>query len=208
MEEEEEDAEDTLYADRIASAGEPFTTKIFSVIVGPNNTTFNVHESFLHKSPVFARMCAGYFKESQTGTIELPEESPIIFGIFLEYLYKGTFFSNPYVYEEAYRSRTAMNLAHLYLMADEYGILELKPIIVSKLSTCYISPQADTWLPVAETICASIPASDDVYPHHLRTLVKGYRAAWNMKADKMKIFEEPVEKGGRLALEISRACWS
>ncbi|KAL8871814.1 MAG: hypothetical protein Q9174_002438 [Haloplaca sp. 1 TL-2023] len=207
---EDEDAETVAdeYATRLLSIGEPFTTRIFQVIVGPDKTTFNVHSFFLQKSPVFARMCQGDFKESSNGVIELPEDDSITFSIFLEYLYTGTILYQPYFYKEEQRPRTIINFAHLYLMADKYALNEMKPLIVGKLSICYISPQADQWLPVAEIICASIPTTDDVYTNHLRALVRGYRAAWNTKTEKMKVFEEPVEKGGRLALEINRAFWS
>ncbi|KAL9119417.1 MAG: hypothetical protein Q9187_004029, partial [Circinaria calcarea] len=121
----------------MGSAGERddtnrFKSRIFTVTVGTNNQTFNVHESVLSKSPVLARMCSGGFQESVSCAIQLPEDQPEIFGYVLEFLYMRS----DGLFMEGYDgSELAKELADIYVMAEKYQIDSLKQTVIEMLSS-------------------------------------------------------------------------
>ncbi|KAL9117579.1 MAG: hypothetical protein Q9187_005883 [Circinaria calcarea] len=121
----------------MGSAGERdgtnrFKSRIFTVTVGANNQTFNVHESVLSKSPVLARMCSGGFQESVSCAIQLLEDQPEIFGYVLEFLYMR---SDGLFTEGHDGSELAKKLADIYVMAEKYQIDSLKQTVIEMLSS-------------------------------------------------------------------------
>lgn len=62
----------------------------FVLIVSETQQTFTVAKQFLTKSSGFFRKtCNGDWKENQTKKIELPDTTPKIFSIYLQWLYTG-----------------------------------------------------------------------------------------------------------------------
>ena len=92
--------------------------------MGPNNQTFNVHESVLSKPPVLARMCSDGFQESVSSAIRLPEDEAEIFG-----------FSHAGFMEGLEGLGLANKLADIYIMAEKYQIDDLKDIVIEMLSS-------------------------------------------------------------------------
>ncbi|THY41119.1 hypothetical protein D6C99_07942 [Aureobasidium pullulans] len=63
-----------------------------TVEVGPEKEHFVVHQSVIcEKSNYFAKALSGTFQEGITGFVRLPDISPVIFRIFLVWLYHGKF---------------------------------------------------------------------------------------------------------------------
>lgn len=63
-----------------------------TVEVGPEKEHFVVHQSVIcEKSNYFAKALCGTFQEGITGFVRLPDISPVIFRIFLVWLYHGKF---------------------------------------------------------------------------------------------------------------------
>jgi hypothetical protein len=61
-----------------------------TIEVGPEKEHFVVHQSFLcAKSPYFDKALSGSFQEAITRLIRLPDTSPILFRIFVAWLYHG-----------------------------------------------------------------------------------------------------------------------
>jgi len=72
--------------------------------------SFGAHRSLLSaRSPVFAAMFASGMMEAETGQVRIEDVDPNIFGIFLEFLYTGTFEPSP-------------NDVDLFTVADKYQI--------------------------------------------------------------------------------------
>ena len=97
-------------------------------------------------------MCKGHFLEAQTGEVELPEDSPKLFGILLEFLYTAYLPSllikssypppaPPYRlftdrepwFDVKEAAALADRLADLYILADKYQVQDLKEAVVKKL---------------------------------------------------------------------------
>ena len=96
--------------------------------------TFVVHARVLHKSPVFAAMSREPFKESKTRVFELSDDDPIVFALFIEYLYSARDklpeledlqkeFSEPkeYLFDV---------LAKAYVLGDKYGVPGIQTSVV------------------------------------------------------------------------------
>jgi BTB/POZ domain len=62
-----------------------------TIYVGPYRQRFVVHKDLLCKSAEFfkAAFCTN-FKEGKEGTMDMPEDSPTAFSLFIEWLYHGT----------------------------------------------------------------------------------------------------------------------
>ncbi|KAK6001450.1 hypothetical protein QM012_002781 [Aureobasidium pullulans] len=68
-----------------------YNTRMVTIEVGIEKEHFVIHQSFLcAKSQYFTKALSGSFKESITRSIELPDVSPILFRIFVAWIYHGT----------------------------------------------------------------------------------------------------------------------
>ncbi|KAI4249484.1 MAG: hypothetical protein L6R42_008971 [Xanthoria sp. 1 TBL-2021] len=65
-------------------------TGVVTVRVGSSNDTWTIHRRLLtHHSPFFAAALNGSFNESTTKTVELIEDDPSAFMLFVLWLYSG-----------------------------------------------------------------------------------------------------------------------
>lgn len=75
-----------------ASIESPLSSPIISLIVGPNELLFPVHQGILSASPYFDAAIKEQCPEDDDKQIRLPEEEPEILSCVLEFLYKGEYF--------------------------------------------------------------------------------------------------------------------
>ena len=95
-----------------------------------NVETFWVHENLIcYYSPFFDRACHGDWKESTCNIIELPEDDPDVFSLFVQRLYTG---DCAYGYQGAPHV-TYEKLIALYAFADKVGMLSLKDEVIDKM---------------------------------------------------------------------------
>ncbi|KAL8699740.1 MAG: hypothetical protein Q9201_005823 [Fulgogasparrea decipioides] len=186
-----------------------FTSRLFIVSVGPDEIEYTIHEDCLKKSPVFARMCEGDFKEAHQQRINLPEDDPIQVGSIIEYLYTNAIWPGWECDHNTDMNETGTRLAHLYVAADKYDLDGLKDLVVEKFSALGdddgIFGDWD-WLAQADIIYSSIPEEDDLFPTLLRQWVFEYYKEYNEDVEKLKWLDERVHAGGRLAVDISSGC--
>lgn len=105
-----------------------------TLTVGAQKTQFCVHKSLLcAESPFFEAALNGNFRESN-GSIELVEDSAHTFEQFLQWLYMGKLmFSSQSMDRPRWRE-----LINLYILADKYGVVTLKNIL---MTTLFLSAQ-------------------------------------------------------------------
>lgn len=61
-----------------------------TLFVGSEERAFHIHKKLVcDKVPAFAAMFNGGFKEAEEGKAKLPEDSPVAFELFVEWLYRG-----------------------------------------------------------------------------------------------------------------------
>lgn len=77
----------TLHILRIASQ---YASKTFTIVAGPEEERFLVHEDILSQSPVFRAMVEQPFKEKEERTIRLPEV-PTHVRYMISFLYTSVF---------------------------------------------------------------------------------------------------------------------
>jgi hypothetical protein len=62
------------------------------ILVGPSEHPFRVHKGLLFANvPYFDKMFNGGFKETEDQAAKLPEDDPVAFDLFLEWIYRGFF---------------------------------------------------------------------------------------------------------------------
>lgn len=94
-------------------------TDSFTVLVGPDQYAYKVPEARLTMhSPVFERMCSAPFLESTQRVIELPEEDPVVFDDFFDWMHS----SKPQVDF----SKGPGAIFDLAIFAEKYQICHLK----------------------------------------------------------------------------------
>ncbi|KAK0729171.1 hypothetical protein B0T21DRAFT_413264 [Apiosordaria backusii] len=87
---------DTLNAKEdlwMSTADGRYSSPVIPLKVGssPHIETFYVHKHILIKYEYFEKALCGSFKESETQSIELPEEDPAIFHFIVSYFYEGRY---------------------------------------------------------------------------------------------------------------------
>ncbi|KAK0673265.1 hypothetical protein QBC41DRAFT_135537 [Cercophora samala] len=77
----------------MSTADGRYNSPIIPLKVGssPNVETFYVHKHILIKYEYFEKALCGSFRESETQSIELPEEDPAIFHFLVSYFYEGRY---------------------------------------------------------------------------------------------------------------------
>ncbi|KXX77547.1 hypothetical protein MMYC01_207029 [Madurella mycetomatis] len=77
----------------LSTADGRYSSPIIPLRVGqpPYAETFYVHKNVLLKSEYFEKALCGEFRESDTQSIDLPEEDPAIFHFLVAYLYEGRY---------------------------------------------------------------------------------------------------------------------
>lgn len=113
-----------------------FTT----VLVGPALERFTVHKELLiHSSDFFRRALTGEFKEAKEKEVTLKEEDPLLFEVFLHWLYHGRFPHARFDDDETLvdlwmpKDEPTMNFVPLYLFGDQYFIPKLKADVLDEL---------------------------------------------------------------------------
>ncbi|KAL8803994.1 MAG: hypothetical protein Q9200_006000 [Gallowayella weberi] len=183
-----------------------FDSKIFTLIVGPEEKQFTAHASFLAQSPVFDRMCHGHFEESHTLQIRLPEDDPIVIKAIIQYLYSGSF--HDFGTEEACGNTAdaANELAEIYIVAEKYGLEDLKTLILEKLDEVTdVTWNIAEFLSVSRKIYACTSDSDDRYSKFFEVAMAEMPSLLDIVRYHLEVFQECVSSGGKLAVDMVTA---
>ena len=183
-----------------------FRAELFTLIVGPQQTAFAVHQEKLYQSPVLKRMCNSGFIEAQTKTMNLPDDEPRKVSLFIEYLYRGEYWPFKGAEFEAYRSKhedqRAIQMrreAELYCFAAMYQLEDLQDLAVKKMQM--LTPMSfSSFLSVSEHIYNNSDASGP-FRQYCRRQLENYlpeiaRCQW---------LDDQVAKGGDLAVDLFSA---
>ncbi|KAF7122784.1 hypothetical protein CNMCM5793_000894 [Aspergillus hiratsukae] len=99
--------------------GSSLRGKTVDIAVGVQKEIFSVHETLIRaSSSFFDKAMAGDWKESQQRTIQLPEDEPGIFALYVKWLYCGTL---PVVCDEPGLPGNSeyINLVKAYVLGDK-----------------------------------------------------------------------------------------
>ena len=89
---------------------------------------FYLYENHLvYHSLFFRKALEGPWKESQDKVVELPEEEPYLFRMFIQWLYTGDFHTGSEIEENL------LDHCKLYALADKYQVLRLKNHVIDKI---------------------------------------------------------------------------
>jgi len=121
---------------RISNLGTDFVT----IYVGKERKEYNIHKKVIcDTADYFSKAFTGAFQERE-GVMNLPEESPDAFGLFVDWLYKGIVPSVP-------SQKHLERLFKLYVFAEKLCLIELANKAMDKiknLSECYPSAKTTT----------------------------------------------------------------
>ncbi len=125
------------------------------MLVGTNpQTIFNVHENIICKSSdFFSKAVKGGWKESKDRSVELPDETPDTFGLYLHWLYRGTI---PTKVDEAGAAGTNEynRLARAFILGDKTGDGDFQDAVIDAMISKNKTPTSngDYWSPERPTI--------------------------------------------------------
>lgn len=109
-------------------------------------------------------MCYGGFQESQTSHIDLPDDDPEAVKAIIQYLYSGNFTNFGIIEWEAESTKTANELADLYIATEKYQLQDLKALVVRELEPVTdVEARPLEFLTTAEKIYGSITDPGNVY---------------------------------------------
>lgn len=126
------------------------------VAVGPKGVISSVHEKLIRaSSPFFNKALSGAWQESQERTVQLPEDEPEIFAIYVHWLYYGTV---PVVCHEAGDSNDAdaeyLNLAKAYTLGDKLMDTKFQDATIDAIveASNIINTNGTSWYPGTEVV--------------------------------------------------------
>jgi hypothetical protein len=92
---------------------------------------FQVHKDLLcQKAPFFDKMFNGEFREGQIQTAQLPEDDPMIFKIFLAWVYQGALGVDDYLQTDNDSSHS-----EVFTFAEKYCITDLADTVIDSYCT-------------------------------------------------------------------------
>lgn len=101
--------------------------------VGQPATAFHVEmEAICEVSPVLNAAFTGDFRESHEKKMNLPEENIVNFGRFLQWTYTDKYHLSAFEADGTAENRI-MDLAKLYVLADQYDVAKLKHDIIDRM---------------------------------------------------------------------------
>ncbi|CAG8954633.1 hypothetical protein HYFRA_00004553 [Hymenoscyphus fraxineus] len=111
-----------LYTDTLQST---LGNDVVNLYVGQTRTQFTVHKDLICNVPWFKKAFLGGFKE-QNGTMDMPEDSPEVVSLFVDWLYRGI----------VMRLNTLSHIKSLYgfyIFADKIREVELMDQIIDAI---------------------------------------------------------------------------
>lgn len=111
-------------------------TATVALFIGPSKTAFHVHEDLLcEQSAFFKAAFRSEWRESTERTIELPDDSPDLFELFIKWLYLQPY---PCINDMDFFLRNLSNTSdfmliscQLYVLAEKYDVKTLRNSTIS-----------------------------------------------------------------------------
>ena len=168
--------------------------------VGPRPVIYPVHREVLNQSSPLASRCDSF---NGNFRLALPDVDPKVFGLVVDFLYRGTYELFPLGLGEGYESEFR-NHALVYTLAGKYDLGRLRDLAVRKME---ILKKLDftTLLTIAKEVYPNLPSDDVWFRNHLVI-----EASWASKenknlAQKAWILDIFQNVGGMLAVDLFTA---
>lgn len=110
--------------------------------MGKQHDGFNVHEKLIRTSPFFDKAISGRWRESTQKTVQLPEDEPEIFGIYVHWLYFGklSVFRDDLKSKEQKQYRA---LVKAYSLGDKFMNTKFQNTVIDAIVEESVSPASD-----------------------------------------------------------------
>ena len=174
---------------------------IVTVVVGPSRKEFILHKKLLcHHSEYFVAAFSEKFREGKENLLKLPEEDPIAFSYFVQWLYTGTL---PRIPTAGLSKPFQPEAVDLYLMAERWFIVPLQNAFMDKIieSTHKISLHS---LPIIQKIYESTIESSKLQKFIVQKACYHLESTeHNSRAEIIKLFDEVPDFGVEMAKEMA-----
>ncbi|CAG8979576.1 hypothetical protein HYALB_00010777 [Hymenoscyphus albidus] len=111
-----------------------FGVQMVDLFIGPTKQQFRVHKTLLcNRVEYFHKMFSSGFLEAEEKSGSLPDEEPIVFALFLEYLYGGGRLSPVDVTLSTQSSGPIVDRIKLYGFAERICLVELADYVMTNL---------------------------------------------------------------------------
>ena len=181
---------------------------IFTLLLA-DGRSFNIHQSILEKSPVFNRICAGPFKESDTKTIELPDDDALSMQIILQCIYRDLKSGNNVwkeVYEEFFEHSDSRleQMGLLYIAANKYDFTIVQDYLAGSFYELALhADDAVSFFQLAEVLYPHASSADAPFRKYFQLSVRDALA--HVDEESMRTVDGIIDRGGVIATDIFRA---
>lgn len=181
----------------------PHGTQVVRIVVGADNQEYAVHKNLIcASSEFFNRMFNGNFTEAKEGALELPEESPVVFNLFYDWLYTGRVAKGLSAYYEKKEESCFVDdfWIKAYLMADRLLIDKLRELAIVSLKNLF-----SRRLPLvpSKVFIAALFGHDSL--PDMKIYVAEHVAYWLLRCHEKKVWEACVDAHEKFGTEMARA---
>jgi hypothetical protein len=114
--------------------GSQFGIEMVDLFVGPTKQQFRVHKALLcSRVEYFRQMFDSGFIEAEENSGFLPDEDPIVFSLFLEYIYGGGRLGPVDIERSTTATGPVIDRIKLYGFAERIGLVDLADYIMTNL---------------------------------------------------------------------------
>ncbi|KAL1622851.1 hypothetical protein SLS54_004871 [Diplodia seriata] len=189
-----------------------FKSGIIEVVVGKNQQKYDIHKDILCScSPFFRKACNGNWKEAREHRVELPEDTPEYFDVYVQWLYSGQLLLKHEVEENDYQVVDWDLFLGVYLLGNKLLDRKFKEACVDIAFQSFDEERdPDAWHVRANhagTLYSALPSSDPYRRLYVKFWAYCALSSWFDPEDNADAREAPMEFFRDVAKVTAELCF-
>ncbi|KAL1642370.1 hypothetical protein SLS58_005444 [Diplodia intermedia] len=176
---------------RSALTSTTFKSGIIEIVVGKKQQKYDIHKDLLcSSSPFFRKACNGNWKEARERRVELPEDTPECFDVYVQWLYSDQLFLKHEDEENDYEKIDWDLFLGVYLLGDKLLDRKFKEACVD---IAFQSIDHEIAADHAKTLYNALPPSDPYRRLYVRFWAYWAKPYWFDPEDNADATDAPLE---------------